>query len=212
MPLDLSPPPNPAVLGSMSPVFAKIYAACTVRTNKNHIKLVDPGEPAPTKCMVDQQHLKLGVGIQGEPSDKLQTNRSIERESESHRRTRGEHERARKSAYARGGAAGGSGDGARGEEAPTGDGEGGGGWRRPRRRAAGGSSAGEGEAGRAWTPTPSAHARAQQLPRRIRSSARISNSSIVRPVLGWMDGWIRLPGSGWISLLPISKINKNENA
>lgn len=111
----------------MSPVFAKIYAACTIRTNKNHIKLVDPGEPAPTKCMVDQQHLKLGVGIQGEPSDKLQTNRSIERESESHRRTRGGHERARKSAYARGGAAGGSGDGARGEEAPTGDGEGGGG-------------------------------------------------------------------------------------
>ncbi len=29
--------------------------------------------------------------------------------------------------------------------------------RRPRRRAAGGSSAGEGEAGRAWTPRPSAH-------------------------------------------------------
>lgn len=84
--------------------------------------------------------------------------------------------------------------------------------RRPRRRAAGGSSAGEGEAGRAWTPRPSAH--------RSAAAAAAENPLICTNIkqldrkgsMGWMDGWIRLPGSGWISLLPISKINKNENA
>jgi hypothetical protein len=65
----------------MSPVFAKIYAAYAPleRTNITSNWSIQVNPP-PTKCMVDQQHLKLGVGIQGEPSDKLQTNRSIERE------------------------------------------------------------------------------------------------------------------------------------